>query len=58
MARTRCRGPNVQLFVRAGDAVLGIYLADTHFQEPPEEDIVGLPRVALAVAPAGSRPAG
>ncbi len=42
--------PNVQLFVRAGDAVLGIYLADTHFQEPPEEDIVGLPRIAVAVA--------
>jgi catechol 2,3-dioxygenase-like lactoylglutathione lyase family enzyme len=43
--------PNVQLFVRAGDAVLGIYLADTHFQEPPEENIVGLPRIAFAVAP-------
>jgi catechol 2,3-dioxygenase-like lactoylglutathione lyase family enzyme len=43
--------PNVQLFVRAGDAVLGVYLADTHFQEPPEDDIVGLPRIAFAVAP-------
>lgn len=43
--------PNVQLFVSAGDAVLGIYLADTHFQEPPEEAIVGLPRIAFAVSP-------
>lgn len=43
--------PNVQLFVRAGDAVFGVYLADTHFQEPPEEDIVGLPRTAFAVSP-------
>ena len=43
--------PNVQLFVTVGDAVLGIYLADMHFQEPPEEAIVGLPRIAFAVAP-------
>lgn len=43
--------PNVQLFVKTGDAVLGIYLADTHFQAPPEDDVVGLPRIAFAVAP-------
>lgn len=43
--------PNVQLFVRAGDAILGVYLAVTHFQAPPEEDVVGLPRIAFAVAP-------
>lgn len=43
--------PNVQLFVSAGDAVLGIYLADTHFQEPPEEQVVGLPRIAFTVSP-------
>lgn len=41
--------PNAQLFVRTGDAVLGVYLAVNHFQEPPEEDIVGLPRVAFSV---------
>ncbi|HTI86144.1 MAG TPA: VOC family protein [Alphaproteobacteria bacterium] len=39
---------NMQLFMRAGDAVLGIYLANQHFQEPPEELAVGMPRVALA----------
>lgn len=43
--------PNVQLFVKAGDAVLGIYLAVMHFQEPPEEAIIGLPRVAFSVTP-------
>lgn len=41
--------PNAQLYVGAGDGVLGIYLADTHFQEPPEEDVVGVPRLAFAV---------
>lgn len=41
--------PNAQLYVRTGDGVLGIYLADTHFQAPPEEEIVGVPRLAFAV---------
>lgn len=41
--------PNVQLFVKTGDSIFGIYLAVNHFQEPPEEDVVGLPRVAFAV---------
>jgi catechol 2,3-dioxygenase-like lactoylglutathione lyase family enzyme len=41
--------PNVQLFVKTGDAILGIYLAVNHFQAPPEEDVVGLPRIAFAV---------
>ena len=43
--------PNVQLFVTVGDSVLGIYLADNHFQEPPEEAVTGLPRVAFTLAP-------
>lgn len=41
--------PNVQLFVKAGSEVLGVYLAVDHFQEPPEETTVGLPRIAFAV---------
>jgi catechol 2,3-dioxygenase-like lactoylglutathione lyase family enzyme len=39
--------PNTQLFVRIGDQVLGIYLATQHRQEPPEEQIVGTPRIAF-----------
>jgi catechol 2,3-dioxygenase-like lactoylglutathione lyase family enzyme len=39
---------NMQLFFRAGDAVLGIYLANKHFQESPEEQAIGTPRVAFA----------
>lgn len=38
---------NMQLFYRAGDAVIGIYLANKHFQEPPEDQIVGIPRTAF-----------
>lgn len=41
--------PNAQLYVKTGDGTLGIYLADTHFQEPPEEDIVGVRRFAFTV---------
>lgn len=41
--------PNVQLFVGVGGDVLGIYLASKHFQAPPEENLVGTPRFALAV---------
>jgi catechol 2,3-dioxygenase-like lactoylglutathione lyase family enzyme len=41
---------NMQLFVRAGDSVLGIYLANQHFQEPPEDLVVGTPRVAFAAS--------
>ena len=48
--------PNVQLFVQAGDGVLGIYLAVEHFQEPPEEQVVGLPRIAFALAPQDIEP--
>ena len=32
----------------AGDAVLGIYLANKHFQESLEEQAIGTPRVAFA----------
>jgi catechol-2,3-dioxygenase len=41
---------NMQLFVRAGGAVLGVYLANKHFQEPLEEQMSGTPRISLAVS--------
>ncbi|MGE5538876.1 MAG: VOC family protein [Gemmatimonas sp.] len=42
--------PNVQLFVKTGDGILGVYLATEHIQEPPEEQVVGVPRLAFTVA--------
>lgn len=42
--------PNVQLFVGVGDQELGVYLADKHFQAPPEEAVIGVPRLAFSVA--------
>jgi catechol-2,3-dioxygenase len=39
---------NMQLFFRAGDAVLGVYLGNKHFQEPPEEQAIGATRIAFA----------
>ena len=35
--------------VRVGNAVLGIFLATQHRQEPPEKQIVGAPRIGLRV---------
>ncbi len=45
--KRRLPRPNMQLFVRFGDAVLGIYLALEHRQEPPEEQTVGTPRIGF-----------
>lgn len=45
--------PNMQLFVKTGANVLGMYLASQPFQHPPEEAIVGTPRVAFRVSEAG-----
>jgi catechol-2,3-dioxygenase len=39
--------PNTQLFLQIGDGVLGVYLATQHRQEPPEEQIIGTPRVGI-----------
>jgi catechol 2,3-dioxygenase-like lactoylglutathione lyase family enzyme len=39
--------PNTHFFVRAGDAVIGVYLATQHRQEPREEQPAGTPRIAL-----------
>jgi catechol 2,3-dioxygenase-like lactoylglutathione lyase family enzyme len=45
--KRRIPRPNTHFFLRVGDGVLGIYLATQHRQEPPEEQIVGAPRIAL-----------
>ncbi|MGH7845978.1 MAG: VOC family protein [Candidatus Binatia bacterium] len=45
--KRRIPRPNTQLFLRVGDAVLGIYLATEHRQEPPEKQIAGTPRVGF-----------
>lgn len=39
--------PNTQLFTRVGPGVLGIYLATSHRQEPPEAQVVGTPRIGF-----------
>jgi len=49
--KRRIPRPNTQLFVRVGDQVLGIYLATQHRQEPPEEQVLGTPRIGLRASP-------
>ncbi|MFM2128630.1 MAG: hypothetical protein RL477_176, partial [Pseudomonadota bacterium] len=39
---------NMQIYFRAGDGIIGVYLATRHVQEPPEEDLSGAPRVLVA----------
>lgn len=41
---------NLQLYLRAGAVPFAVYLANQHFQEPPEDALVGTPRTAFAVA--------
>ncbi len=48
--KRRIPRPNPQLFLRVGDGILGVYLANQHRQEPPEKQIVGTPRIALRVS--------
>lgn len=43
--------PNMQLFVRAGNGILGIFLAYERYQLPPEEQVTGTPRLGFAVPP-------
>ena len=42
--------PNIQLYVRAGSEIIGVYLSVEHRQEPPEEQLIGTPRIALKLA--------
>jgi catechol 2,3-dioxygenase-like lactoylglutathione lyase family enzyme len=51
--KRRLPRPNTQLFVGIGEGVLGIYLATQHRQEPPEEQIIGTPRIGLRTDRAG-----
>ncbi len=48
--KRRIPRPNTHFFLRVGDSVLGIYLATQHRQEPPEKQIVGVPRIGLRVS--------
>ena len=41
--------PNAQIYVKTGDGTLGVYLADTHYQAPPEEALIGVRRLAFSV---------
>jgi catechol-2,3-dioxygenase len=44
---------NMQAYYQLGDGVLGVYLATQHYQEAPEEQLVGLPRTAFATSRQG-----
>ena len=41
--------PNMQLYLQVGSASLAIYLTTERFQDPPEEQLVGTPRIGLAL---------
>lgn len=40
-------GPNMQLFVRFGPSLLGLIMGLRHFQEPPEGQLRGTPRIVF-----------
>jgi catechol 2,3-dioxygenase-like lactoylglutathione lyase family enzyme len=42
--------PNMQLFVSAGAQTLGIFLDYAFYQLPPEEQVIGVPRIGLSIA--------
>ena len=42
----RVARPNMQIFYKMGDSILGIYLANSHMQEPPLRQATGTPRTA------------
>jgi len=41
--------PNLQLYLRAGRDVIGVYMAIDDYAEPPEEQLAGTPRLAFRV---------
>lgn len=45
--KRRLPRPNTHFFIRVGADILGIYLATQHRQEPPEEQIIGTPRIGF-----------
>jgi catechol 2,3-dioxygenase-like lactoylglutathione lyase family enzyme len=44
---------NMQVYFACGGGVFGVYLANRHFQEPPEEAVLGVPRTAFRVTEDG-----
>ena len=44
---------NMQFYYSVGDGTLGVYLATRHVQEPPEEQIVGMPRTGFVATREG-----
>lgn len=44
---------NMQVYLACGGGVFGIYLANRHFQESPEEQCLGVPRTAFLVSNQG-----
>ncbi len=44
---------NMQVYFACGGGVFGVYLANRHFQEPPEEVALGVPRTAFRVTEDG-----
>jgi catechol 2,3-dioxygenase-like lactoylglutathione lyase family enzyme len=42
--------PNLQMYFRAGDGVIGVYMAMEDYAEPPETQQIGTPRIGLQVA--------
>ncbi|MDH3239817.1 MAG: VOC family protein [Alphaproteobacteria bacterium] len=38
---------NMQVYYTVGEGVIGVYLATAHFQEPPEDQLAGVPRMIL-----------
>jgi catechol 2,3-dioxygenase-like lactoylglutathione lyase family enzyme len=44
---------NMQVYYDLGDGVIGVYLATQHFQEPPEEQLAGVPRLILQAPSVG-----
>ncbi len=45
--------PNTHFFVTFGSSVLGVFLANRFDQEPPEDLLIGTPRIAFAADEAG-----
>jgi catechol 2,3-dioxygenase-like lactoylglutathione lyase family enzyme len=50
-SKAKVARPNAQIFLHfGGDAILGIYLATEHRQEPPPDQYSGTPRIGLRAA--------
>lgn len=45
--------PTLQMYFRAGNGIVGVYMAMDDYAEPPEEKLVGVPRTAFRVRAGG-----